>query len=511
MANLEARFIDLLSTPGGNGTTPATTGVNRAYATASEWEAEEEKNLETGDFYHHVKAEGGESLEQLVISGWTTNDTDNYIIFEVAANSRSDGTFGSGFRLVTTAGAAQVFEMNQDGTIVIGLECTGTGNNVDAIRYNATGGMFLFCLMQGNSSNGAGYSSSSNDGGFVFGSIVKDTGDGLFAGNADVAKWYNNTVIDCGTGIERAGTSGTPPNIANNAVFGSSITDYVVTIGLTAASTNNASEDLTAVGSNPLTGLVDGDFSNIAGGDFSIPDNSSALYNAGADVASAVSAFDRTDFTVPLEDIIGTPRPQDSTWDIGAFELPVSSGTTVTPDPVSNLQALSNVTLTQHNVFSVDNIETAQTISSPSFTQANILSVDNIETAQTLSSVTLSIAGALVVQGLTSSQTIQATSFIQHNLLNVDDLESAQVISESVIDTGLNLIVQDITNVQSISEPGLTQHHILLVDPITNTQFIGVVNIGGDGQDIGTVTAAFKESGISVNYGIAQFTVKFKE
>lgn len=324
------RFINLASTAGGDGTTNNTTGATRAYATVSEWESAEQTDLVSAGDYHHVFLDGGESLEQLVVAGWTTNDTDNYIIIEVAANSRSDGTFGSGFRLKTTAGGAQVYQMQQAGTITIGLECVGTGNNVDGCRYSTTGGIFLFCLFQGAAANGAGYSSSDNDGGMLFGCLVADTGDGLFAGNADAIKLFNNTAINCGVGIERQGTSGTAATIANNAVFGSATNDYVVPQSLAAASRNNASEDLTAVGSSPLTGLVSGDFTNIGAGDYSIPDNSSALYNAGADISSDVSAFDRTDFTIPLEDIIGTARPQGGDWDIGAFELIVSSGITIT-------------------------------------------------------------------------------------------------------------------------------------------------------------------------------------
>ncbi len=232
----------------------------------------------------------------------------------------------------------------------------------------------------------------------------------------------------------------------------------------------------------------------------------------------------------------------------------ISSGATVTPDPISNLQTLSNVTLTQQNVFAVDDISTAQTISSPSLTQQNILgvddletiqnisnvsltvggalatndlsntqtstepsltqahvlSVDNIETGQTLSNVLLSVAGALEVQGLTQAQVISSVSLVQQHLLNVDDLSQLQTLSNVTLGVEGVLSVDSILSQQTISTSSLITQVALLTDNITNQQFISVVAFD-EGQDIGTVTAAFKESGISVNYGIAQFTVKFKE
>jgi len=211
----------------------------------------------------------------------------------------------------------------------------------------------------------------------------------------------------------------------------------------------------------------------------------------------------------------------------------VASGSTITPNAINNLQSISNVTLTQSNILSVDGISSAQaisepnistdsellvnpitntqTISQPTFTQANILSVNNLTTVNTISEAALVVAGALGVNNISSSQSISLVAFMQQHLLSVDNISNINSITESTIDTGLNLIVDSISSAQSITEAGLTQHNIILVDPITNTQFIGVVSLGGEGQDIGTVTASFKEDDISVEYGVINITVKFKE
>ena len=230
-------------------------------------------------------------------------------------------------------------------------------------------------------------------------------------------------------------------------------------------------------------------------------------------------------------------------------------GISITPDNTSSLQSITSVTLTQHNALLVDSlssvnliseptltqnsslivdgIQSASDITEPSFTQANILSVNNVETQQSLSNVILSIAGALSVDSLSTLQSLSVVDFIQSNILSVDNIGNSQVVSEpsflqhhslivddlnntqeitnASLDTGLNLIVDSISSAQSITESGLTQHNILLTDPITNTQFIGVVTLSGEGQDIGTVTVGFKEDDISVKYGILNITVKFKE
>jgi len=198
-------------------------------------------------------------------------------------------------------------------------------------------------------------------------------------------------------------------------------------------------------------------------------------------------------------------------WTTGTPETPSGGGVTVTPQDINSAQTISLPSLTQNYIFSVDNIISSQLISQPTFTQANVLSVDGITSGHNISVASLTVAGALSVDNVVSSQLISSAEFVQNNLLQAQSLNSEQGVTESIIDTGLNLIVQSLSSAQSVSDSGMTQHHIILVDPLTNAQFIGVVNIGGDGQDIGTVTAAFKENDISVKYGILNITVNFKE
>ena len=330
--------------------------------------------------------------------------------------------------------------------------------------------------------------------------ITEEGINGIFTNNFSSGTITNHLSIDNATSGYDKGSLGNDWIVTNSLYLGSGV--WTNDTGWNVATDFNAAEDTSAVGGNSLQNRTTADLVNYAGGDFRTA-SASALSTAGSGGT-----------------FIG-------------FALEASSGISITPDAILSSQTLSEPTLMQGHSLSVNNIISAntvsesvlsqqgalsvnpvlsaQTISEPVFTQANVLSVNNITTANTISEVTLVIAGALGVDDLSSSQSITLTSFIQQNLLDVDDLSNAQTISQSVIDTGLNLIVQDISSAQSISESGFTQHNIILVDPITSAQFIGVVNISGDGQDIGTVTASFKEDDISVKYGILNITVQFKE
>jgi len=546
------RFINYASTPGGDGTTNNTTGATRAYATTQEWESAEQTDLPSDGDFHRFIVTGGAESENVLISGWTTNATANYIIGEVALASRHNGIPGSGFSMTSSVTFNATMRCLQAGTIFIGFEFLSTGNQSSGLLTDENDCMVIDCLSMGSGSSGRGFDFLNRA--VVINCIAFDGVTGFRDNNFVNSQYYNCTAgNNSSIGFTRVGGGGTGPKLNNCVAFGNG-TDYTSTVSYTAGTTNNSSEDLTSPGTSNVTGLVSGDFVDEANNDYAIPDNSSALYNIGTDLSATFASLSRTDFTILDEDIIGTPRPQSTNWDGGAFELPVGGVPLITPDPISNLQTISSPTLTQQHVFAVDNISTLQTVSNTSFvqqntlsvndldslqdisnvsltvagainvndlsnvqtiteptlTQAHILSVDNIETGQTLSNVLLSVAGALEVQGLTQEQVISNVELVQQHLLSVDDLSQVQTLSNVILSVEGVLSVDSILSEQTISNSDLITQVALLVDNITNQQFISVVSFDA-GQEIGTVTAAFKESDISVKYGIINITVKFKE
>lgn len=217
---------------------------------------------------------------------------------------------------------------------------------------------------------------------------------------------------------------------------------------------------------------------------------------------------------------------------VGAF-LESSSGITLTVDDINSSQTLSSVTLTlggesisvndilsaqnltepsllQSSSILSDNLLSENNVTSPEFTQANILTVDSINNDQSLSNVLLSVAGVLETQGLSQDQIISSASLIQKHLLITDSLSQSQQSSKVTLSAEGVLSVDNILSHHTLSNSNLITQVALLTDNLTSQQFVSVVSFE-DGQDIGTVTAAFKENDISVKYGILNITVNFKE
>lgn len=196
-------------------------------------------------------------------------------------------------------------------------------------------------------------------------------------------------------------------------------------------------------------------------------------------------------------------------WSVGAWEDQDAGGLIV--DSLISPQGIENVILSTIETVTPDNLISQQFITEPSITQGYILSVDSIITGQSIENVSLAVSGQLNVDSLQNLQLLSSPALTQNSQISVDGLINAQSLSESALSTGDELIVQNIGNIQSISDSGFIQQHVLITNNITNTQLLGVVTFSGEGQDIGTVTAAFKESDIDVTYGIANFTVMFKD
>lgn len=75
---IDTTYVNTDSTPGGDGTTNATEGANRAYASLNEWENAEDKDLVSADEIHHVfvsAPSGVRDTQAVYIAGWVTDST----------------------------------------------------------------------------------------------------------------------------------------------------------------------------------------------------------------------------------------------------------------------------------------------------------------------------------------------------------------------------------------------------------------------------------------------------
>lgn len=105
------RYINPSSTAGGDGTTNATSGANRAYATADEWENAEDGLYTTGDL-HIVYCDAGADTGGVNINGWAATTAGGYIQFIANTgglhNGRSRDASGSGYCLSSPASTPTV-------------------------------------------------------------------------------------------------------------------------------------------------------------------------------------------------------------------------------------------------------------------------------------------------------------------------------------------------------------------------------------------------------------------
>ena len=527
-------YCDVNSLPGGNGTTPATTGVNRAYSSQNEMEAAENKDfVAAGDSFTGIMS-GGRDSESVIWAGGNTSALFDIVI--TTTTDRHNGVFDNTKYYMDVGQSTQVaLNIQEDFFSTIGIpfnrqSIAASGVNRTCIRVNLVGAGVIKteqCIFKSSAFNTAGvvsaiqiddsspnYTFKSNICyGFNGSTHTAVTGIGASA----TVEIYSNTFIDHSVGIQSRANY-----LCKNNVFQDCVTDISGT--LNAGNDYNLTDNGSIAGANSVTSSTL-TFENKTANNYALAAGDTDAIGAGIGPSS--------DANVPAVDVIGTARTGTAT-DIGAFMfVGGSSGISLTVDSLSSLQSLSNVSLVQSNSLSVDsvesiqdltnvsfsesstlavnNIESIQLSSSPTFTQASVLSVNALTQVNSVSEVVLSVAGALSVNDISNTQGISLVSFLQSNLLAVDGLSSTNQVSNVLLDTGLNLIVSGLSSAQSISETGLTQHNILLTDPISNTQFIGVVSIGGEGQDIGTVTAGFADDKYSVKYGVVNITVKFKE
>ena len=268
--------------------------------------------------------------------------------------ARHDGTPGSGARIVAnTNPAAGKGVVNIETTsagisaVVEWLEVDAASTNGLPVRvYNSVDGAterrVSNCIVHGGVQTGSlntgiylyrGNLVCTNN--IVFG-IAVDRSNTIGArgitvarfGGSDTALIANNTIYDIhlyGGGSGNldglTGSNASLATIKNNVVVGcvndNSGTNKCFFAYTSAVTSNNASEDATAPGSDSLTGLASSVWNDAASDDFQ-PASGSTLFEAGADLGTTSGVN---------VDITGRDRDaQNDTWSIGAWQVAVGEG-----------------------------------------------------------------------------------------------------------------------------------------------------------------------------------------
>lgn len=320
---LITRFVNTASTSGGNGTTNATSGANRAYVSLNAAEAAEQQDLTDS---------GGDTLEILCTgssadtsrttfsTGWVTSATSFVTVKPNSSDVNATGIYNTSlYRIETTAGYGRnVGNLSPCNHFrVEGIQGQIAGNQSAHVNIGAGAGSesrVIGCIAKGSGASTSlrGIAFGAASGTFmVVNNLSFDMGGagirkGVYmGGGSGGTNVYNNTADNCGIGLQMVSGHGGGSRVFNNLLTNST-TDYSVTGSVT--SDNNVTSD----GTSPNTGHDNKTitYTDAANDDFSTSD--SDVVGLGTDLTS--------DSDFPFDtDIIGETRPA-GVWDIGAYQ-----------------------------------------------------------------------------------------------------------------------------------------------------------------------------------------------
>ena len=328
MADVE-RFIDTAADAGGDGTTRnhSSGDSTHAYASMNAWESAEQTDLVADTDTHRVRCAGSTAdTTQVGISGWTVS-TDFFITIQGDdAAPDSDGVYTgttvwstSHYRITNTGFNTLVVLAGSISTVIDGIQIGNTQANdfsdacdlaeIDIIVRNCRvtklggGGKGIRCATSSGAVSCLIHSNIVFECGQV-GIALGGSGSGVRTHNA-----YNNTVFDCGLGIEiQTDHADLTYNIFNNALFDNTTDISILEVNATVNHDWNAGEDAPPTDeTNGVTigtvtdQMVDPQATNSEDSDVSIDNSGSTLYNA-----SDITNDD--DSNVPTVDIAGNSR-----------------------------------------------------------------------------------------------------------------------------------------------------------------------------------------------------------
>jgi len=474
MPTTVTRYVNTASTAGGDGTTNATAGANRAYASLSEAETAEQKDLVSADEALIIECCGSTPDTTVLINGFTTDATRNITI----RGNRSDptgfntsGVYSNSFYAIEGSSTTLPFQcldnyVTLDGVQIAirgssdtGIVSVSSSNTTFALRNN-----ILLSATTGLISSNAAVQINA-DGSIVENNIIYCTGSpGVYHGlsvNNDITsgRIYNNTIYGWNRGITNS--SSQSDDIKNNVLF-DNIDDIFPGIGSPTID-YNASDDLDGTNAVDISpGATEADdwddcFVDYLNGD---------LRPKGASVLVAAGIGSGTDANVPTTDIIGASR-SSTTPTIGAFEKAVHVFTSV-QDLMIN-QSLETVIFVAHEFTSVQSLSLDQSLESV-IVDSN--TAKDLEIELNLDAVTIVYDHILSPADLALSITIDEVIDIDY-LLQSLSLDSPTMASVYVLSPSDMTISQSLEPVIGFAEDsGLTRFQQLLTQPTSKREFL---------------------------------------
>lgn len=317
------RYVNTASTPGGDGTTNATVGANRAYASLAEWEAARQADLTAADSEQVICDGTAADTAALAIDGWTTDAT-HYIRVAVAAAARHVGVWStSKFRLYAAVSYSYMLDILEEFVRIEGLQVGNSSPDGGlAVRVNAGWGSgdirFLGVIENGSDNHGfncinGSYTVTANNviasnnvgSGFVincdhraYNCVAVNNGGYGFWNPGWTAYWKNNYAGgNTGADYQNDGTANYTTCFSEDGTGTTTTAAFSTSAGAYFTSITAGSEDL-AIGA------------------------SSALKDAGTDLSADSRWFDKSGSD--CYDITGAVR--GATWDVGVYEVVAAAG-----------------------------------------------------------------------------------------------------------------------------------------------------------------------------------------
>lgn len=335
------RYVDTASTPGGNGTTTATSGANRAYASLNEAlgaEATASPNLVTATEILKIHCKGSTAdTGEVDIQDFTTSSS-YYIHIVVDQADRHDGKWNTGKYRLVNGGYYGALTCRNDHIIIEGLQIEQNATSVsegarNGINYRSSnsGGFFTVreCVVRytGDFTNQQPYGITDNGRGGtgvtvkIVNNVVYDFKFNIMVSSqtSDVYAIYHNTHVDAtdtSAVIYRYG-SGSTINFENNLGQGANTNYYFEGSSATFNSAGNISEDTSSPESGGRSLVIT--FTNEAADDF---------HTSDTDAVSSTNLYADGTHAVTI-DIDGQSRPSSGNVYAGA-DQPGASGYSLT-------------------------------------------------------------------------------------------------------------------------------------------------------------------------------------
>lgn len=299
----------------------------RIFGDVNEWEAVRDGVANSVDTEYAVIQAPWDADDTNIVDLTFTN-TPTIVIKTIGSARNQTGIWDDGadspHRIVADSDANGIIKFSESDVTVDGVQTHNTRVD-DTSSYNFiivgahTGINIKNCIVNTTNAGIGIYFSNSAITADVWNNTVYNphgvgaSSEGIYVFNCDTVNIFNCTVDKFNDGIE-IDAAATGVTLKNNAVFNNT-TDLDDAVGAT--TNKNASDD--AFGTNPVTlrsaGNYSAEFTDQANNNYSVKDASSRLYDAA-----------EADVFADDNDIIGTSRPQSTSWDIGAFELIVAAG-----------------------------------------------------------------------------------------------------------------------------------------------------------------------------------------